>query len=337
MRTKYTGTIQFCITCYKKETMNRILLFLLPVGFVLFGCQTGYNESESMQSYDMDIKEEMIPVTFQSDVPPPPPLASENGGFQKEALHGNMLIKNVQIGIEVDCYEAAYMKVDSLVKVHKGWISTENYHNSDYQILNFISIRVPSASLDGLVEDFIQIAKKVEYQRVESNDVTAEYIDVESRLKNLRKVENTFVRLLRKTDSIEDILKIESKLAEVRGNIESIEGRLKYLKNRVQFSTIELNVYQKIDFKYAPEPSERFVERLKKSLHNGWKGFVSFLLFVIAIWPLYIIVGVTGFLIAYYRKKKKVEKPVKLTKKEKKKLKKQHKLDKKETEDNQVI
>ena len=285
--------------------MNRILLLLLPVGFVLFGCQTGNNETESMRMYDMDIEEEMIPIAFQSDVPPPPPpMASENGDYQKEELHGNMLIKRVYLGIEVESYADSRTKIDSLVKVYDGWISTENFNNNDYQISNHISVRIASSSLDTLVDKLKKVAKKVDYQRRESSDVTEEYIDIESRLKNLRKVENTFVRLLRKTDSIEDILKIESKLAEVRGNIESIEGRLKYLKNRVQFSTVEIHVYQKIDFKYVPEASERFGERLKKSLHNGWKGFVSFLLFVIAIWPLYIIVGVTGYIIARYRRKK---------------------------------
>ncbi len=314
--------------------MKRILLLLLPVSFILLGCGSGYNESDGSKSYDMDVKEEMIPIAFQSDVPPPPPPLSSSGReIHAEEMHGNMLIKNVSIGIEVDDYNVARQKVDSLVKVHKGWISSENYHNSDFQILNYISIRVPSVSLDALIYDFIHVAKRVEYQRVESNDVTEEFIDIESRLKNLRKVENNFIRLLRKTDSIDDILKIESKLAEVRGNIESIEGRVKYLKSKVRFSTIELYVFQKVDYEYVPEASERFVERLKKSLHNGWKGFVSFMLFLIAIWPLYIIVGVTGYLIARYRRKKNEKGNG--NQKEKKKLKGKKKSKKQEEAQNQ--
>jgi hypothetical protein len=174
-------------------------------------------------------------------------------------------------------------------------------------------IRVPSARLDKLISDILVIAQKVEYQQIETADVTEEYIDINSRLKNQRAVERKFLLLLNRTDSIEEILKIETKLAEVRGQIESFEGRLKYLRSRVSLSTIHLNVSQKIDFKYTPEAMESFWERFKKSIDKGWKGFVVFVLFLIRLWPLWIFGAIITIII--YRIDRRRRSKVKFNKK----------------------
>jgi hypothetical protein len=232
--------------------------------------------------------------------PPPPPPNSADLMFFKEqdaSVKEQMLIRTAYITFEVDNYPASMIKIDSIVKSYKSWISSEDMQNSDYRISNYMAIRVPSASLSQLILKLLTVAKKVDNQRIESTDVTEEYIDKESRLNNQKAIEKKFTALLRQTNSIEDILKIESKLAEIRGEIESLEGRMRYLNNRVSFSTINLNIYQKIDFKYSPEPMESFWERLKKSIHSGWKGLVGFFLFLFRLWPLWLIAALAWFLV----------------------------------------
>ncbi len=118
-------------------------------------------------------------------------------------------------------------------------------------------------------------------------------------------MERKFLALLNRTDSIDEILQIESKLAEVRGQIESLEGRIKYLRNRVSLSTINLNVTQKIDFKYTPEAMESFWERFKKSVDKGWKGFVVFILFLIKLWPIWIIGAVLTFIVYRFDRRRR--------------------------------
>lgn len=229
-----------------------------------------------------------------------------------------MVIRNAYISIEVQNYELSRPKVDSLVSLYKGRIVTENMQNFDYQKTNEFTIRVPAALLDKAQADLVAIAKRVDYQRVESTDVTEEYIDLEARLSNQRKVEITFTNLLRKTSSVDEILKIEAKLSEIRAQIESSIGRMKYLKTLSDYSTIYLTLYQKIDYKYEPAKSKPFFERLKHALTLGWSGVVTFLLIAIGLWPVWLLGFVVwGGILFYKARKKRIKAQLKHKKKEK--------------------
>jgi len=110
-------------------------------------------------------------------------------------------------------------------------------------------------------------------------------------------------------------LEVEEKLRIIREEIESREGRLNYLKKQVSFSTIYLQISQKLDYKYEPVKEKGFFQRLFKSLDKGWKGFVSFLLFLFRIWPV-ILIGMAIFL--YIRKIRRKKKLIKQQEEEKK-------------------
>ncbi|NHB67563.1 DUF4349 domain-containing protein [Perlabentimonas gracilis] len=275
-------------------------LLLLLAAATLFGCGSNTNTNEfSIAS----VAEDAPPMArMAADSYAPSEKTIEQSPEQNQTAGQQKIIRNAHISIEVENYEESRPKLDSIVRIHKGWISSENLNNYEYRITNYITIRVPSASLDPIINDLHSIAKRIESQSIQSTDVTEEYIDIESRLKNQREVEKKFIGLLKRTDSIDEILRIESKLAEVRSQIESIEGRLRYLNNRIDYSTVNLNIYQKIDFKFVPEPMESFWERLKTSIHKGWKGFVSFILFLIRLWPLLIIGSLATYAFTRYRK-----------------------------------
>ena len=122
-----------------------------------------------------------------------------------------------------------------------------------------------------------------------ANDITEQYYDVKTRLENERQVEKRYLELLGQARTVKDILDIEEKLGQIRQEIESKEGRLRYLDDRISYSTLDVWIYQKKDRKYEPERREGFGQRLKKSLHKGWLGFVDFVLFFLRLWPLWII------------------------------------------------
>jgi hypothetical protein len=285
--------------------MKNITLVIIVAMAIGIGCKS------STDKYDFDaVSEEMMPLTLNEEASPTPPASRVADATHVEVdddiISEQMLIKTANINIDVENYDIARTQIDSLVKLYKGSVSSESLYNYDYQISNNIVIRVPSESLDKLVSDLLTIAQKVKYQQIESTDVTEEYIDINSRLKNQRAVERKFLSLLNRTDSIDEILQIESKLAEVRGQIESLEGRIKYLRNRVNLSTINLNVTQKIDFKYTPEAMESFWERFKKSVDKGWKGFVAFLLFLIRLWPLWLFGAIITLIIYRIDRKRRL-------------------------------
>lgn len=286
-----------------------MIVHLACVLAMLASCQSSTNDKALEMSPDQYAAFDEV-SGFSMRQPPSAMLAADR--LNEEAPHDyplgeQKLIRTATIRIEVVDYQKARMQIDSVLKLNKAWVNSENLNNFDYRISNDMILKVPSGNLDLLVNGLLSIAKKVEYQGVETSDVTEEFIDVKSRLKNQKAVEQKFLGLLRRTDSIDEILKIETKLAEVRGQIESMEGRIKYLNSRVDFSTIYLNVFQRIEYKFEPEPMVSFWEQLKNSMNRGWKGLVLFIFFLIRLWPLWII-GAGGWLIVrFFIKKREAE------------------------------
>jgi PBP1b-binding outer membrane lipoprotein LpoB len=288
----------------------KLISLLLVIALLLGGCKN--NDAEYSNAKNFEVASEMAPSA------PMRAMADEMISAKPEGITP-MVIRNAYISIEIDDYTAIRPKIDSLITLFKGRIVNENMQNSDYQKTNDFTIRVPATSLDKMQTAIVGLAKRVDYQRVESTDVTEEYIDLEARLSNQKKVEETFLKLLRKTESVEEILKIETKLSEIRSQIESSIGRMKYLKTLSEFSTIYLTLYQKIDFKYEPERPKPFTERFKQALTLGWRGVVTFMLIVIGLWPIWLLGAAVWTGIIYFkRRKKRMKAELKNKKKEKK-------------------
>ena len=130
---------------------------------------------------------------------------------------------------------------------------------------------------------------EIAFKNISAQDVTEQFIDLETRLKNKRNYMDRYRALLNKAQTVKDILDIEEKISVIEEEIESTEGRLKYLNNQVDFSTLELQITRKNDYNQYSHAPGTFWERLKLSVVKGWFGLVSFSLFVVRLWAFWII------------------------------------------------
>jgi len=294
-----------------------IILFLLTT--LIIGCKSKSN-FEGAPELSAAKSESFLMEQDMPAPPPPPPAAESNVNIDKK------IIKTAYLNIEVLNYDSSRKLIDATLKLYNAYVVNENLQNTDYQITNNLNIKVPADKFEILLKEISKFAKKIDYQNIEMQDVTEEFIDVETRLTNSRKVEQTYLRLLRRTTTIEDILKIEQKLGEIRTDIESTQGRLKYLNHQVSLSSINLSIYQKLEYKYIPEKSEGFFQRLIKSIDLGWKGIVLVFLFLIRLWPLWLIILLGWYswkFFVYNRKQRKIDerRRKKIEKKQKKEIK----------------
>jgi len=127
--------------------------------------------------------------------------------------------------------------------------------------------------------------------------VTEQFIDVEARLKTKKELEIRYKEILKQAKTVQDIVSIESQIASVRSEIESMEGRLNYLKNQVAFSTLNVTYYETIgtDFGFA----SKFIESLK----GGWDNLLAFIIFMINLWP--FVLGLSIVVVWIWRKRMK--------------------------------
>lgn len=306
--------------------MNSKVLIALFFLIVAMSCNNSRNEQNmSKENASYTLNQEV--KDFAGPPPPPPPpstQANENSSVDKK------IIKTAYINIEVVNIVASRKLIDTTIKTFNGNIVSENMQNTESQLSSNINIKVPALQFDKMLAKLATLAKKVDYQNIETQDVTAEYIDVETRLSNGKKVEQTYIKLLQRANTIEDILKIEQKLGEIRTEIESTQGRLKYINNQVSYSTINLSIYQKLEYKFIAEQLPSFWERLKGSIISGWRGIVTFILFLINLWPLWILAALGWYAWKRIRESKTWKK------KKEKKERKQEKRQKKNSKINEI-
>lgn len=218
------------------------------------------------------------------------------------------IIKDGRLGIMVGKLKEAKMNIDTLVRNMGGYYDKESLNNNDYSIEYNLIIRVPSNKLEILIDKIEKGEGEVAYKEIDARDVTEEFIDLETRLSNKRQYLAKYQELLKNAKSIKEILDIQEKIRGLEEEIESTTGRLKYLNNLVDYSTLDLNISQKKDYKYTPEYRGNFTEKLKQSVVRGWYGFVDFFLFLISNWAILILFSVLIYFWIKYRKYRKSKK-----------------------------
>jgi len=216
--------------------------------------------------------------------------------------YGLILIKTGSLNFAVKNFDTAYKSIKTKIQNHNGYIVSENSRGA--KNTNLV-IKVP-------VSDFHQLLELIEKEAdqdylvtksVNSQDVTEEYIDVESRIKSKKAIETRYLEILTKARNVTEILKVETQLGKIRTEIEQAEGRLQYLRNRSNYSTISLTIFEFQDSEVKPvQPIEKpsLISKMKNSLIIGWGQVESLLLFLISNW--FAILLASG--VAYYAKRK---------------------------------
>ncbi len=142
----------------------------------------------------------------------------------------------------------------------------------------------------------------VEARTQNSEDVTMEYVDVEARIANLKRLEERFVALLQeRTGQLEDVLKVEQELARVRGDIEQAEGRLRYLSNKTDYSTVTISVREQKDYvpPRAPSFGERIATTWSQSLQSLRQAGELAVLLIVAVAPWAVVAAVPVLAIVF--------------------------------------
>ena len=218
------------------------------------------------------------------------------------------IIKDGRLGMDVKNLSASKTNIDTIVRNLGGYYDNESLSNNDYATAYDLKIRIPSDKFEILIAKIESGEGEVSYKEIDARDVTEEFIDLETRLGNKQKYLTRYQELLRNAKNIKEILDIEEKIRVLEEEIESTTGRLKYLNDQVNYSTLELNISQKKAFKYTPPFRQNFFEKLKQSLSRGWYGFVDLFFFLLSNWAVLILLAVLIWLWIKYRKRRKSRK-----------------------------
>jgi hypothetical protein len=180
-----------------------------------------------------------------------------------------------------------------------GYIAKDNAYDYSDRLEHHLIIRVPAGKFDLLLKKISDSVDKFDSKNIDVLDVTEEYIDIEARIKTKKALQNRYVELLKQATKVDEILNIEKEIGNLQTEIESVEGRMRYLKDKIAFSTLTISYYQKTISAFGF--SSEFVDGIK----NGWSVFLWFIIGLSHLWVFIIIAIVTSYLIIRQRRRRK--------------------------------
>jgi Domain of unknown function (DUF4349) len=158
-------------------------------------------------------------------------------------LLDRMVIRTAQLTVEVQDMEQALAQARAIASRNGGFVSASSTHvekvNDQDRMVADLTLQVRSQSADAAVSD-LRALGKVTSETSGSQDVTEEYVDLDSNLRNLQASEAAILKLLDRASQIQDVLALQRELSTVRGQIERIQGRKTYLERRTDMATITL-------------------------------------------------------------------------------------------------
>lgn len=215
------------------------------------------------------------------------------------------IIRNADLTLEADAPGEAQNKIAAIAESKGGFIIESAQSGSDEKAATLdtitMTVRVPAAKFSESLDEIRKTASRTITETVKGQDVTEEFIDIEARLKTQKALEAQFLEIMKRANSVEDALSVQSEIATVRGEIEKIEGRRKFLENQSSLSTIKVKLQTPAAFS---NNSSGFFAQVKHSFGSGFDAALSSILVLItmaiALIPFLIFVVLPIWLIIRY-------------------------------------
>lgn len=297
----------------KKKVIS--LLSLLLVCGLLFGCAGSSKSADTV--YRMEATADSDSSAYISDEAAEVEMAgsaNEVGTDLIGNVAGRKIIKNADLNVETKDFDAFTSTLNTIIADLGGYIQSSSQGTTRRSGLRYadLTLRIPAEKLDEFISR-TEGAATVTYRNIYTDDVTLSYVDTESHLKALRTEQETLLALLEKAESVEDLITIQSRLSEVRYEIESYESRLRTYDDQIDFSTVYLNLNEveretQVATETAGEEiSRRLAENMEDigdALRRFGIDFVSDLPYILlVVVPLGMIVLVIVLITKAYRRR----------------------------------
>lgn len=290
--------------------MKKILIISLSLLLLLTlftGCGAGTEADYAYTESPKDFAEDAMSET----------VVLNNGSFTADSSATSVttnrkLIRKLHLEVETETYDELFANVQQMVAQCGGYVESMDANTRYGSTSRYATmvIRVPADQLDHFAADVAE-ASNVVYRSESTNDVTLSYVDMESRKAALLVEQERLMALLEQAGSLEEILQIETRLTEVRYELESIESQLRTYDNLVDYATVTLSISEVKVLTDVEEEEKGFWETIGEGfldsvsgLWNGIKKVFSFLLIASPYLLIFVIAPLTLLFFLLRRKRK---------------------------------
>jgi len=229
--------------------MSKKLILLSLVALLLTSCAVG--RSAQMESYAPMVSDAANYYAGDSDgmgyEAEEAAYSSGDDGLMVQETQIRMVIKNASLSIVVEDPSASLDMISAMAESLGGYVVTSNLFRAQLDSgLEYpeasVTIRVPAEKLDQALSEIKSGAGEVLSENVSGQDVTQEYTDLESRLRNLQRAEDQLAEILESSYNTEDVLSVYNRLVEIREQIEVIKGQMQYYEQSAAMSSISVYI-----------------------------------------------------------------------------------------------
>ncbi len=153
-----------------------------------------------------------------------------------------IIIRNASLNLVVADTDAALDEVDDLVDELDGWIVESNVYQYQEGMRASVILRIPAEKLDAALERIRSLATEVRSENVSGQDVTEEYVDLQSSLRNREATQARLLEYLEAAKNTEEALAVDEQLRQIEAEIEHLKGRIQYLEQSAAMATISLDI-----------------------------------------------------------------------------------------------
>lgn len=288
----------------KKRILALTLCLLLVLSFA--GCGAASMDAEMDNSGGMHAPESALgdyeyskneSLNFIEDGT----LTDNSASKEEPALPADRkLIQRVDMSVETENLDIVLGHIDSRIAELDGYIEASNIRNGSmynggrrYRSAD-LTVRIPAENLNQFVDHMGEVSNVVSSVK-DVDDVTLSYVSIESRMKALQTEEARLLELLAKAETMDDLLTVESRLTDVRTELEQVTSSLRVMDNQVNYATVDLYISEVTEYTPVEEPEtvwQRIGEGFIKSLKGVGNFFEELFVFLIVASPYFVLVAI---------------------------------------------
>ena len=238
-------------------------------------------------------------------------LLSEDASRNAAVPIERKLIRNINMNLETRDFDGFIKSISEEVSSFGGYIEQSDVSGNSLSWsgerssrYSNITARIPSDKLDAFLTE-VSSQGNVTYKNESVQDVTLQYTDITSRKKTLQLEQERLWDLLEKADSVDAVIALESRLSEVRYQLESLESQLRTLDNQIVYSTVYLSI-QEVQVLTSTDPDTipvRIQKGLSRSLNQLQTSSIDLLVWFISSLPILIVLAVLIFVVVIVLRK----------------------------------
>ena len=226
-----------------------VTLTALLVLMLLANCGAASEPQEVVERVDVEAAEAekpahatAAPASTASPAPEAPPAAENELASLVVPRSQRMIIKDAEMELLVSDTDVALDSVTVIAVDYGGYIiSTHTWYEDDFRYAT-VRLGVPVEEFENVLRRLRGLALQVLSEMASGEDVTDQFVDLQSRLTNLQATRDRIREFLDKAETVEEALQVNEQLSQVEGQIEEIQGRMNYLKDRAAYSTIDIQL-----------------------------------------------------------------------------------------------